>query len=229
MRAGTVIGFVGNTGDAAGTPYHLHFEIHPASLLSLGYDGAVDPFPYVSAWQRLDEAEPPRRSRSPRRRPAPAAILLGYTDISSAAGLVARGLSASRSRGPIVADAPAALHDRRPSRRARSRAARAPTPASRARSTPRRRRPPARRSSVWDALSRCESGGNWNANTGNGFVGGLQFLPQTWSAHGGGEFAPSAGPRDARRADRGRGTRARDARLGRVAACSARLGLGGLR
>src|SRR5215217_2706792 len=54
VRAGTVIGYVGNTGDAEGTPYHLHFEIHPVSLLSLGYDGAVDPFPYVSAWRRLD-------------------------------------------------------------------------------------------------------------------------------------------------------------------------------
>ena len=43
VRAGTVIGFVGNTGDAQGTPYHLHFEIHPVQLLGLGYDGVVDP------------------------------------------------------------------------------------------------------------------------------------------------------------------------------------------
>ena len=56
VRGGTVIGFVGNSGDAAGGPYHLHFEVHPASLLSVGYDGAVDPFPYVSAWQRLTVA-----------------------------------------------------------------------------------------------------------------------------------------------------------------------------
>src|SRR5262249_25295769 len=51
VKAGEVIGFVGNTGDAEGTPYHLHFEIHPVAYLSLGYDGAVDPTPYLRAWQ----------------------------------------------------------------------------------------------------------------------------------------------------------------------------------
>ena len=30
-------------------------------------------------------------------------------------------------------------------------------------------------STVWDALARCESGGNWATNTGNGYYGGLQF------------------------------------------------------
>jgi hypothetical protein len=47
-------------------------------------------------------------------------------------------------------------------------------------------------SGVWDRLARCEAGGNWSANTGNGFYGGLQFHPQTWSAHGGQAYAPSA-------------------------------------
>src|SRR4051794_16299324 len=27
----------------------------------------------------------------------------------------------------------------------------------------------------WDAIARCESGGNWHINTGNGYYGGLQF------------------------------------------------------
>ena len=44
----------------------------------------------------------------------------------------------------------------------------------------------------WDAVAACESGGNWSINTGNGYHGGLQFSPSTWSGHGGGEFAPTA-------------------------------------
>jgi resuscitation-promoting factor RpfA len=38
---------------------------------------------------------------------------------------------------------------------------------------------------VWDRLAQCESSGNWSANTGNGFSGGLQFTPSTWKAFGG--------------------------------------------
>ena len=44
----------------------------------------------------------------------------------------------------------------------------------------------------WDKVAACESGGNWAINTGNGYQGGLQFSPGTWSSHGGGEYAPSA-------------------------------------
>jgi len=49
-RAGAVIAYLGNSGDAEQTPPHLHFEIHPASLLGLGYDGAVDPTAYLRSW-----------------------------------------------------------------------------------------------------------------------------------------------------------------------------------
>jgi hypothetical protein len=44
----------------------------------------------------------------------------------------------------------------------------------------------------WDQVARCESSGNWAINTGNGYHGGLQFAPSTWSGHGGGQFAPAA-------------------------------------
>lgn len=37
----------------------------------------------------------------------------------------------------------------------------------------------------WDAIARCESGGNWAINTGNGYYGGLQFKVSTWRANGG--------------------------------------------
>jgi resuscitation-promoting factor RpfB len=48
------------------------------------------------------------------------------------------------------------------------------------------------RAAMWDSIARCESGGNWSINTGNGYYGGLQFLTSTWLSSGGGDFAPRA-------------------------------------
>ena len=45
---------------------------------------------------------------------------------------------------------------------------------------------------VWDRLAACESTSRWNANTGNGYFGGIQFDRGTWLRHGGGAFAPRA-------------------------------------
>lgn len=46
---------------------------------------------------------------------------------------------------------------------------------------------------VWDALAKCEANGDWAANTGNGFGGGLQFMHQdsysSWISFGGLMFA----------------------------------------
>jgi murein DD-endopeptidase MepM/ murein hydrolase activator NlpD len=78
VKAGEVVGFMGRTGDAEGTPYHLHFEVHPVSFLYLGYDGAVDPTPYLDAWRHQKDLPFPvaggggRGRVAPRRRsPAP--------------------------------------------------------------------------------------------------------------------------------------------------------------
>jgi hypothetical protein len=37
----------------------------------------------------------------------------------------------------------------------------------------------------WDALAECESGGNWQINTGNGYYGGIQFSLSSWQGVGG--------------------------------------------
>ncbi|MFF8954622.1 transglycosylase family protein [Streptomyces sp. NPDC014894] len=44
----------------------------------------------------------------------------------------------------------------------------------------------------WNCVAECESGGNWRANTGNGYYGGLQFWQPTWEEHGGLAHAPRA-------------------------------------
>ncbi|MCX4425249.1 transglycosylase family protein [Streptomyces mirabilis] len=47
-------------------------------------------------------------------------------------------------------------------------------------------------SGVWDRIAKCESGGNWHINTGNGYYGGLQFSAGTWRAYGGTAYASTA-------------------------------------
>ena len=48
------------------------------------------------------------------------------------------------------------------------------------------------RASMWDRIARCESGGNWKINTGNGYYGGLQFSMASWRSNGGRDFAARA-------------------------------------
>ncbi|MBW3575968.1 MAG: transglycosylase family protein [Actinobacteria bacterium] len=38
---------------------------------------------------------------------------------------------------------------------------------------------------MWSSLAACESGGNWQINTGNGYYGGLQFSLESWQGVGG--------------------------------------------
>ncbi len=76
--------------------------------------------------------------------------------------------------------------------------------------------------SDWDALAQCESGGDWSINTGNGYSGGLQFHPNTWSAFGGSGSAHTASRSEqiavAERVLAGQG-------WGAWPACSSKLGL----
>ncbi|MGN6578131.1 MAG: transglycosylase family protein [Nocardioides sp.] len=78
-------------------------------------------------------------------------------------------------------------------------------------------------SSVWDKLAQCEAGGNWAANTGNGYYGGLQFNLSTWHAYGGPGYPHTA----SRETQIAIATKVRDARGGYGAwpACSQALGL----
>ncbi|MFL5952387.1 MAG: choice-of-anchor P family protein [Gaiellaceae bacterium] len=105
VNAGDVLGFVGNTGDAQGTPTHLHFEIHPVGLIGLGYDGAVNPTTYLLAWKHLQDvsfaggnAWAPAHSLG--NAPKPGAILLTFSDISNADGLVPGSLE--RAVRPLI-------------------------------------------------------------------------------------------------------------------------------
>ena len=91
VKAGDVIGYMGDTGDAKGTPFHLHFEMHP--------DGgwAVPPMAYVSAWEQatpgVGSAVPATALTTPQTPAAPpsttpeGAELESVSDISQASGL----------------------------------------------------------------------------------------------------------------------------------------------
>ncbi len=76
--------------------------------------------------------------------------------------------------------------------------------------------------STWDRLAQCESSGNWAANTGNGYSGGLQFSSSTWRAYGGDGRAHNASRSEqiavAERVLDGQG-------WGAWPACSSKLGL----
>jgi hypothetical protein len=108
VQAGDVLGFVGNSGDAEGTPDHLHFEVHPVGLLGLGYDGAVNPTSYLLGWEhlkdvRFDAASGWAPTAQAGNAPKAGAILLQSSDISSASGLdpesLGRALASKRTEG----------------------------------------------------------------------------------------------------------------------------------
>jgi len=122
VKAGTVLGFVGDTGDAFGTPFHLHFEIHPRSLLPLRYDGAVDPTSYLDRWARLSHAlgSRPLHPRLPRGSAGAQAIYV-YGELLAARGLIKHRpphprLAQLRKAGSDYGSTPAAPKRRAPAR-----------------------------------------------------------------------------------------------------------------
>jgi len=56
VKAGQLVGFVGDSGDANGIHPHLHFEVHPKGK------AAVDPFPFLRKAARLLTVAPPAGS-----------------------------------------------------------------------------------------------------------------------------------------------------------------------
>jgi murein DD-endopeptidase MepM/ murein hydrolase activator NlpD len=91
VRAGDVVGFLGNSGEARTTPWHLHFEIHP------GGKWAVAPFEYLTRW--MGNTAPFAAGTVARRPPAdfisPAVVAISSTDLSSAFGLERSSLVAA--------------------------------------------------------------------------------------------------------------------------------------
>lgn len=81
---------------------------------------------------------------------------------------------------------------------------------------------PPERVAVWDSLAECESEGQWDLATGNGYAGGLQFSQTSWLEVGG-----QGSPADASREEQiMRGEFLYDLQgWGAWPSCSAQLGL----
>jgi hypothetical protein len=135
-------------------------------------------------------------SRSSSVRPLAAALLLGAALVVTEAAAPAAHAIPRSAVAALGDTASGAQHrpgvagrllrpDRRvrPQRRLRARASRSAT----------RIRPRVARAArvavpvgddVWAKLRRCESGGRYDINTGNGFYGAYQFVPSTWRGLG---------------------------------------------
>lgn len=78
------------------------------------------------------------------------------------------------------------------------------------------------KSGNWDRIAQCESGGNWNIATGNGYYGGVQFSLRSWRAVGGKGYPHQASKQEQiHRAEKLRAIQG----WGAWPSCSRRLGL----
>lgn len=109
VKAGQVIGFLGDTGRAGIAAAHVHFEVHPVSGLYLGATGAIDPAPVLRRFRHERSLPFPFSAGlaaaipGAGRIPEPGALLLGSTDISTADGLDPGSVRAAlASRTPSV-------------------------------------------------------------------------------------------------------------------------------
>ncbi len=75
---------------------------------------------------------------------------------------------------------------------------------------------------IWESLAKCESGGNWAIDTGNGYYGGLQFSQSAWESVGG-AGNPAAATRE-EQISRGKDLQARRG-WGVWGLCAKKLGL----
>ncbi|KAA0977536.1 DUF348 domain-containing protein [Paeniglutamicibacter gangotriensis] len=100
-----------------------------------------------------------------------------------------------------------------------------PKPKPKAESKPKSTKTPKSVSGSWAALAKCESGGNWSINSGNGYYGGLQFSASSWRGAGGGKYA--ALPHQATPAEQVATAEVlrRNGGWGHWPACSSKLGL----
>jgi len=97
VHAGDVIGFMGDSGDAAGTPFHLHLEIHPAGRW------AVPPIEYVRQWQGHTPGLASGVAPAPRPITVPdgTAVVESVSDISAASGLDRTALLRAAAGGEV--------------------------------------------------------------------------------------------------------------------------------